>query len=76
MRGKGVETGDDPAVRGENKDGGKVAFLILPGLALKIGIQFRNATAKGRSIMMRPERLSPKFDLSFVPGHYFPARSL
>jgi hypothetical protein len=26
--------------------------------------------------MMRPERLSPKFDLSFVPGHYFPARSL
>jgi hypothetical protein len=62
MGGKSIKAGDGPAVRSENKDGGKVAFQILERLALNIGIQLNNPGEEGSPIMIRPKRLDPIID--------------
>lgn len=76
MRGKCIEPGDGFVVRCEDENRGEVATVVLPSLPLKVGIKFRNATAKSYSVMIRSKRLNPIFDLTDFSDHYFPARSL
>lgn len=64
-----VKTSNGLTIRSENKDGCQIALHILSGLSLEINVKGRNATGKGRSIMMCCERLNFVLNLWILSGH-------